>query len=40
MIFYFSHEDAVSFAGAIVPIIKEILVAEKDHWNRYEYPDN
>lgn len=37
---YFSHEDTVSFAGTIVPVIKEILISEKTHWNCFEYPDN
>lgn len=36
---YFSHESTVSFAGTIVPYIKEILQKEKEHWNRYEYPE-
>lgn len=34
---YFSHEDTVSFAGSIVPKIKELLKDEKEHWNRWEY---
>lgn len=36
---YFSHEGTVSFAGTIVPDIKEILQKEKEHWDRYEYPE-
>lgn len=38
-IIYFSHENTVTFAGSIVPGIKEILRAEQDHWNRFEWPD-
>ena len=34
---YFSHEDTVSFAGSIVPRIKELLKDEESHWNRWEY---
>ena len=34
---YFSHENTVSFAGAIVPQIKELLAAEKARWNRFEW---
>jgi hypothetical protein len=38
-IIYFSHENTVTFAGAIVPQIKEILRAEMEHWNRFEWDD-
>ena len=34
---YFSHEATVSFAGRIVPKIKELLKDEEAHWNRWEY---
>lgn len=34
---YFSHENTVSFAGAIVPMVQELLVKEKEHWNRFEW---
>ena len=37
---YFSHEETVSFAGAIVPKIKEVLKAEKEHWNRFEWQND
>lgn len=33
---YYSHENTVTFAGNIVPRIKEILRAEQDYWNRFE----
>lgn len=35
-IIYFSHEKTVTFAGSIVPGIKEILHTEQEHWNRFE----
>lgn len=35
-VIYFSHEDTVTFAGSIVPQIKEILAHEKEHWNSWE----
>ena len=34
---YFSHENTVSFAGAIVPRVKELLAAEKTFWNKFEW---
>ena len=34
---YFSHEDTVSFAGSIVPKIKELLKDEEEHWNQFEW---
>lgn len=34
---YFSHEDTVAFAGAIVPKVKELLCAEKEHWDKFEW---
>jgi hypothetical protein len=34
-VIYFSHEDTVTFAGSIVPQIKHILAAEKEHWNKW-----
>lgn len=33
---YISHEDTVAFAGAIVPMVKELLGTEKEHWNQFE----
>lgn len=36
---YLSHEDTISFAGTIVPFIKELLIEEKEHWDRYEYSE-
>lgn len=33
---YYSHENTVSFAGSIVPKIKELLLPVKDHWNKFE----
>ena len=37
---YFSHENTVTFAGAIVPFAKELLAKEREHWNRFEWsPD-
>ena len=35
-IIYFSHEDTVTFAGAILPEIQKILEPEREHWNRWE----
>lgn len=32
---YFSHEETVTFAGSILPRIREILAPEKTHWNRW-----
>jgi hypothetical protein len=34
---YFSHEDTVSFAGSIVPQVKELLSNEKEHWDKFEW---
>lgn len=34
---YFSHENTVTFAGAIVPLVKKLLEEEKDHWNKFEW---
>lgn len=34
---YYSHEDTVAFAGAIVPKVKKILAKEKDHLNKFEW---
>lgn len=34
-IIYFSHEGTVTFAGTIVPAVRELLIDEKDHWNRW-----
>ena len=34
---YFSHENTVAFAGAIVPKVKELLVKETEHWNKFEW---
>ncbi len=34
---YFSHEDTVAFAGSIVPKVKELLAAEKEHWDKFEW---
>ena len=34
---YFSHENTIAFAGAIVPKVKELLSAEKEHWNKFEW---
>ena len=33
---YFSHENTVAFAGAIVPAVKELLMGEKEHWDKFE----
>lgn len=35
-VIYFSHENTVSFAGSIVPKVKELLSPIKAHWNRFE----
>lgn len=35
-IIYYSHENTVTFAGTIIPGIKEILYGEEEHWNRFE----
>lgn len=34
---YFSHENTISFAGAIVPQVKEMLIKEKEHWDKFEF---
>lgn len=34
-IIFFSHEETVTFAGSILPQIREILEPEKCHWNRW-----
>ena len=34
---YFSHENTVTFAGSIVPKVKELLSNEKVHWNDFEW---
>ena len=34
---YFSHENTVSFAGAIVPEVKELLLNEAAHWDKFEW---
>ena len=34
---YFSHENTVAFAGAIVPKVKELMSKEKEHWNKFEW---
>lgn len=34
---YFSHENTVAFAGSIVPKVKELLLNEKEHWNKFEW---
>ena len=34
---YCSHEQTVTFAGSILPQIKELFKEEKDHWNRFEW---
>ena len=33
---YFSHEDTVTFAGSIVPKVKELLTNESAHWDKFE----
>ena len=34
-IIFFSHEETVTFAGSILPQIREMLEPEKAHWNRW-----
>lgn len=34
---YFSHENTVTFAGTIVPKIKELLSNETERWNKFEW---
>ena len=34
---YFSHENTVAFAGSIVPKVKELLIGEKEHWDKFEW---
>ena len=36
---YFSHESTVTFAGAIVKPVKELLRQEEARWNRYLFGD-
>ena len=33
---YYSHENTVSFAGSIVPKVKDLLLPVKDHWDKFE----
>ncbi len=33
---YFSHESTVTFAGAIMPMVRELLAPVREHWNRWE----
>lgn len=33
---YFSHENTVTFAGSIVPKIKDLLSNEKQHWDKFQ----
>lgn len=35
-IIYFSHENTITFAGDILPMVKELLKAEREHWNRWD----
>lgn len=34
-IIYFSHEDTVTFAGTILPQVRELLEPEREHWNQW-----
>ncbi len=33
---YFSHENTVTFAGTILPMVKELLSPEQEHWNKWD----
>ena len=35
-IIYFSHEGTVTFAGTILPQVRELLASEREHWNKWE----
>ena len=35
-IIYFSHEETVTFAGEILPRVKELLLPERAHWNKWD----
>lgn len=35
-IIYFSHEETVTFAGEILPRVKEVLLPEREHWNKWD----
>ena len=35
-IIYFSHENTVTFAGTILPQVRELLAEEQAHWNSWE----
>lgn len=35
-IIYFSHENTVTFAGTILPTVRELLAPEREHWNKWE----
>ena len=35
-IIYFSHEGTVTFAGTILPAVRELLASEREHWNKWE----
>ena len=34
---YFSHENTVTFAGSIVPKIKELLAKEREYWDKFKW---
>ena len=33
---YFSHENTVTFAGTILPRVRELLADEREHWNKWD----
>lgn len=35
-IIYFSHENTVTFAGEILPQVRELLLPEQAHWNQWD----
>lgn len=38
-IIYYSHENTVTFAGTVVPKVKELLQAERQYWNKFDWSD-
>lgn len=35
-VIYFSHEETVTFAGTILPMVRELLKEEREHWNKWD----
>lgn len=35
-IIYFSHEETVTFAGTILPMVRKLLEPEREYWNQWD----